>query len=126
MGTDGLLDRGVGIDSGEVGVSALAILIEARAQIEKGWCQGDYEGDNRTCCMVGALNRGELIVYQRTSSFSWPEWSRARSMLKAAVGQSANGDFSLSDWNDIPGRTKGEVLNAFDMAIDLAGSYVPV
>lgn len=91
------------------------ILVAARALIaEKGWCTGVMARDanghavgeqdsNAACyCVLGALTaaNGDEIPNSVYVAFAY-----------------ANGAESIVDWNDVKGRTKEEVLEAFDKAI---------
>jgi len=93
----------------------LEILKEARALIEKGWCQGyNYEWDGFDAmarredasrfCPHGAL----LVV--TGNSLSKPLLAAERRLSKFA-------GYRYVDWNDVPGRTQKEVLALFDRAI---------
>jgi hypothetical protein len=81
-------------------------LREARALIERGWCQHDMR--NGDCvCIRGAL----LFTFRR-----WDLEMEADKLLKVATGFQGY----LGDWNDAPERTQADVLAAFDKAIELA------
>jgi hypothetical protein len=95
-------------------VSAIADkLCEARALIERGWCQIDQARDalGRDCdphdpkavcwCVYGAFNAVDA----------------PNEALKPL--QLATGEILLANWNDAPERTQAEVLAAFDRAIEL-------
>lgn len=95
------------------------ILRAARAKVEKGWCQGPpakdgnghatYSGSDRACkwCSVGAI----WSVLDATTG--------EQACAEVAI-QNALGVTSLAFWNEKPGRTQAEVLEAFDKAIALA------
>lgn len=84
-------------------------LREAKALIERGWCQGRMAtGDGRVCIRGAILGAFTEEAEER----------RADALLKKAAGFSGY----LGDWNDLPGRTQAEVLAAFDKAIELAGA----
>ena len=96
----------------------LKIYRKARELVEKGWHQGQFAADRqgRECsafddeaacfCAWGALRR-----------------SRANLGIRLPFGplleplQGVIGDVEPTAWNDAPGRTKEEVLEAFDRAI---------
>lgn len=95
---------------------ALKILIEARRAIaEIGWTQELYARDGRgyechprnvdaVCfCSIGAL--------VRASDGSEAGYLEAETVLSQAMGG------FIIPFNDEPGRTKGEILAAFDRAI---------
>lgn len=98
----------------------LAVLKKARALVARGWCQGaaararnnrrvatDHAGASRFCAW-GALAR---------AAGPKEHGMREATYLLCAILK-VNG---LSDFNDAKGRTKAEVLAAFDRAIKLAG-----
>jgi hypothetical protein len=99
-------------------------LDEARALIEKGWCQGEYArgksgrkadptGRYAACfCAVGALG---------AANRQWP-WGGmlGLSELNAAIGSFRQGEVPILDWNDIEWRTQAEVIEAFRKAAELA------
>ena len=60
------------------------------------------------CCAAGALFNGELV--------------RGHFPAYRLLSQTAGGEDFLSSWNDLPGRTKAEVLELFDRAITQARS----
>jgi hypothetical protein len=66
------------------------ILIAARAKVAQGWCQGAYAKD----------------AYGNTE-----EQEDALALL------GYTGESEVIDWNDAPGRTQAEVLEAFDKTI---------
>lgn len=89
------------------------MLIEARALVEKGWCQGYQAKDEtgacvshesakaRSFCAYGACWRAEGTV-------SGP----ASMALRRAFGS-----LGVGTWNDAPDRTQADVLALFDRAI---------
>ncbi|WNM70270.1 hypothetical protein [Myxococcus phage Mx1] len=97
------------------------LLQEAKALIEKGWTQGVAARDDEgipvpstspvaTCwCVYGALSRAEdNLGYQSGAPYA--------GAVDAIAGVS--GKSLLAVWNDAPGRTKKEVLDTFQKAID--------
>lgn len=95
------------------------ILIDSRKVVEAGWCirasartakgipcEWD-EAKAASWCSTGAM----LHV---VSMFA-PAHFHALNFLREAVGQHA-----IVAWNDAPGRTKEEVLAAFDTAIEIS------
>lgn len=85
-------------------MSAADKLREARKLIKRGWCQNHY-AKNGKCCIRGALD----VVGGGGNGTT----------LAKLMGE-AIGDHQLCMWNDAAGRTKAEVLAAFDRAIALA------
>lgn len=97
-------------------------LREARELIERGWCQ-----------YWDALNADGMAVYPNSdSAVAWCMGGACQrvglhegvfeSFLIRAVGSSPSwtNEWPYLDFNDAPGRTKAEVLAAFDRAIALA------
>jgi hypothetical protein len=93
-----------------------AILIKARALIEKGWCQGPMAEDQfgnpvqwadshavRFCIMGACYRTGE------------GNWEQAKPLLQKATGQPR-----VVFWSERKRRTKAEILAAFDKAIGMA------
>lgn len=95
-------------------MTALEILTAARAKVAQGWTQRRYStviGGKRCFCAVGAL-------IEVAPDYGAIEHRGAVDLLTvAATGFAMN---SAVHWNDAPGRTRAEVLAAFDKAIDLA------
>ena len=90
-------------------VTTVEVLRAARAKIEKGWVQYTYEheadGAPIAWCAAGAISRQHLSVNESAGAYL---------LLRRVCGE------TVSAWNDAPGRTKEEVLAAFDRAIALA------
>ncbi len=94
-----------------------AKLDEARALIERGWCQGLFEMRSITesCfCLYGAVNR--VVAGDAESDLVGDEYFLP---LARAIGEDRN-PLNLAEWNDAPGRTQAEVVEAFRKAADLA------
>ena len=102
--------------------NALRMLREGRRRIEQGWCQGSWAQDadgNATnpwrpgavCwCATGALlNDG--------ANDDGSGWWEATARLKTVLGEQQRGD-DVPGWNDARGRTRKEVLDLYDRAID--------
>jgi hypothetical protein len=103
------------------------ILIAARALIDTPdkWTTGrlsrtkdgkatDYWSEDATCfCVLGAIFRANRRTYE---GFRMPEDRCAAEMeAERAIQRATQGDVPL--WNDDPGRTHAEVLEAYDRAI---------
>lgn len=96
------------------------VLIAAKWILENyGWCQGFYAKDaegqrvygyhieGAACyCTLGALNMVETAADGLRAG--------ATDLVIEVIGN----DWIVSDWNDTPGRTKDEVLETFDRAIE--------
>jgi hypothetical protein len=86
-------------------------LVEARALIERGWCQNTAHDDMGNHCMLGAVG---FVTDHISGSYMF---NVVRQVCDAVGGDAA----AVVAWNDDPSRTKAEVLNAFDRAIEIAG-----
>jgi len=96
--------------------TTIAILTNARAFIANGWCQGHSAYDADGCpinatspravcfCIYGAFDATGIILEDSVIE-----------LFKETNGLPQNKP--LSRWNDEPGRTQAEVLEAFDHAI---------
>ena len=87
-------------------------LVEARALIERGWCQKTVrtfiDGHLRYCAigaMIEVSGIGEICTLARP--------------FEDATGLSSTSE--IGHWNDDPSRTKADVVAAFDRAIEIAG-----
>lgn len=96
------------------------VLREARAKVEHAWHQIDtpkaerhWDGPESVCMFTAIVSVTDDLDQTDT----------AASFLFAALGFSHEKWGSLKPlfgWNDTPGREKGEVLDAFDMAVKFA------
>lgn len=94
----------------------LEALRDARAKIERGWCQSLAAMDKCGCgvsprletacmwCIIGAI---------AAVAFDLKQYYRMFDLLGSVVG------VDVVIWNDAPGRTQAEVLAAFDRAIEI-------
>jgi hypothetical protein len=93
--------------------SAKEILLAARWILENHtWMQNDFQSFNNgkwSFCAVGAINQ--------VKTDSRPQYQVARQLLNSVVGG------SIVAYNDDEGRTKEEVLVAFDRAIAKADAH---
>lgn len=87
----------------------LQILVTARGRVASGWCQHEYESESGAVCALGALGFDEDM-----SNDPAGEAYEARSILRELCGWEL-----IPTWNDMPGRTQGEVVELFDRAIAL-------
>ena len=97
---------------GEVAVvdsPAIAILRKAKNILEvRGWCQDQFcDWETGSYCMIGALCRAHAMANGSGSLYEDVE--------DRLMGAIHSNDIPM--WNDIQGRTKEEVLAAFDRAI---------
>lgn len=128
-------------------MTAKEYLQQARALVEKGWCQGAYyinEDGTRASmrreaaayCMMGAIERCGHIEALKTAKlkeekgapffsgsgfWSNPDFLAVINLLQNETmesdGQGTTVCSGIIMWNDDPARTKEEVLAAFDAAI---------
>ncbi len=77
---------------------------------ERGWCPDGAFGEGGTVCIAAAI--GETCGRAGCG--------RALSVMSRTIGVELYSDIAIGRWNDTPGRTIEEVLNAFDRAIALA------
>lgn len=86
---------------------AVQALLDGRAKIAKGWCQGSFSIDRPECfggaayCSLGAVGRFNKVALYLCSS----------------LPPDSNG---LVSYNDAPGRTQDDILALYDRAIFLA------
>jgi hypothetical protein len=115
-------------------MDAIDVLMEARAYIEKGWCQGNYaQGvqqspapveSARSWCVLGAIAHGAGNPDPTRIDLSAAEM-QARDLITEVVSGGAGWSVDVADWtaavkfNDTVGRTQEEVLEAFDRAIGI-------
>ena len=88
------------------------ILTKAKEEIEKyGWIQNAHGDRRRGYCVIGALEAAD------------PDWvdydKHARALFSGVIpsGVTEDKESRILVWNDKPGRTKEDVLAAFDTAI---------
>ena len=100
--------------------AAATVLVEARKLIEKGWCQGSDQlvmvELPDAFCPIGAINFIEGYSSRKSAV------PRAHTIVSARLSE-APVPQAISIWNDKPGRTKPEVLAAFDKAIEIAKEF---
>lgn len=90
----------------------LEVFQEARRTIFNGWHQGRYsDEEERSFCTLGAISQATY-------------WGEAQSIFTCVgVFRVANPQVNnIVDWNDTKGRTKKEVLAAFDKTVTLLQS----
>lgn len=85
------------------------LLQEARALIERGWCQGELQIKERYC-VIGAIETAGETAGEK---YFGETVMTAQKVLWVHSG----GGGSLAAWNDTAGRTREEVLALFDRAL---------
>jgi hypothetical protein len=81
------------------------MLVEARRQLDQGWCQHRTR-QRGSACMVGCL---EISDYD--------EFIEAERLLLDAIRDLGHPQASVAAFNDAPARTKQQVLQVYDRAI---------
>lgn len=102
-------------------MTPVEVLRKAKALIEeRGWTQGEYVSRDGAHCARGAcyVASGSHVLPMYPVGHIDDSANDAQYALASAIGKELL--HSVSDWNDEPGRTKKEVLAAFDKAIALA------
>src|SRR5690242_14414023 len=89
------------------------VLMRARMFIDLfGWTSGNWEDDGAACPFLVIVRQFTPEARQRG------EGDRALTFFARAIGVPYIGE--IMDWNKAPGRTKEDVLQAFDDAMVLA------
>ena len=108
-----------------------AVLVEARAMVAGGWCQGVGARDERgesimvrdeaaVCfCMTASVDRAQAARYG-AFGFSLKYRDPYRAQYNTAMRDLCReaGTVDLPKWNDEPGRNVQQVLTVFDRAIE--------
>lgn len=101
------------------------VLLKAAELVERGWCQGhgatdksgntvDRDADDAACfCALGAISRATQGTKQSVRNDLF--WD-ARARLGDVVDQA--GFMGVAPWNDAPGRTQAEVVQALRQAAE--------
>jgi hypothetical protein len=110
-------------------MTALELLIAARERVAKGWTQGRsaetkggryaHYSDKGAAkfCAWGGLHAACPLT-EGLSLVDAAEAELERSLPKKLVAGAVSGDYRpLARWNDMPGRTKKQVLALFDKTI---------
>lgn len=92
--------------------AAIDVLKDARKRVEQGWCQGKYQ-DGDEFCASGAIRYAAFV-----KEVSFEVRAMAMSEFRAQIRQTTNGLYSnIPEWNDVPVRTKEQVLGMFDECV---------
>jgi len=98
------------------------LLAKAKKVIEtKGWCQGEYHKEGDGYCLYGALFKAGKV--EPDSEYGEKLAESVVPFLEHAVPEARSDVLykaKMVSWNDTEGRTKKQVLAAFDKAIVLA------
>jgi hypothetical protein len=117
MRQNGLTAKGL-LHEGNEAMSVVEVLKRAKERIERGWCRGQF-AVNAHNEPVSELSQ-EACRWCTSGAFyavcnDMDERNMARDVFRKVID-----DENITRWNDSPGRTKREVLAAFDKAIALA------
>ena len=82
------------------------MLMEARQQVEQGWCQHSMR-QRGSVCMIGALDIDD-----------YSQFINAEAMLLQAIRSLGHSHASVAAFNDDLGRTKNQVLKVYERAIE--------
>jgi hypothetical protein len=103
----------------------LETLIRARQILaEGGWCQGVLVDHRGRVCAIGALLKGHDLPWKDDRSEILPavgvlvEANQLPLAVERGCSPEALLQISVVEWNNAAGRTKEEVLDAFDRAIE--------
>lgn len=86
-------------------------LVQARNRVDQGWTQGAWRTDDGKVCAASAVVDAAREAGDATAAFG---------CLVAVLGLEVHGHHcreAFQLWNDAHGRTKEQVLDAFDAAI---------
>jgi hypothetical protein len=98
-------------------METLDVLIRARAEVEKGWCQDVAVDSGGNVCALGALETAVGVEkYARVYATRYDGIRGARGALTNALP--ADRPPSVPLFNDTPETTKADVLALFDRAIN--------
>lgn len=100
-------------------MTTVEILRAAKAELlSRGWCQGIEQNHVGSVCIAGALN---LAVTGSADHDPTGATNIARIVMGRAIEASGRHTcWSLELWNDLYDRKPEDVLDVFDVAIDLA------
>lgn len=97
-------------------MKASEVIREARNVLfERGWYQGDFVGPDGSVCAYGALVVAEGMEVRKSNADAGTCETDAADYFERAIPV-----LSMFDWNDKPGRTLNEVMEALDKAEKLA------
>lgn len=97
-----------------MGEDVVAVLVKAKERVAAGWRQGGatfHDVDNG-----GSVCAGQAMGI--ACQLRADQWAAAERFFLRAINREHKA--SIARWNDMPGRTQADVLDAFDAAIRLA------
>ena len=84
------------------------MLLEGKQQVQRGWCQ-QVMRRRGSACMIGSLTICDFDVFVE-----------AEKLLLEAIGGFGHSYRSVAEFNDDVTRTKEQVLEVYDRAIELS------
>jgi hypothetical protein len=84
------------------------MLIDGRQQVQRGWCQRIMR-QRGASCMIGSLAITDFEIF-----------SRAEKFILEAIDDLGYSHSSVASFNDDTCRTKEEVLEVYDRAVELS------
>jgi len=92
----------------EVTSPVTQMLVEGKDRVQKGWCQQTMR-QRGSVCMTGSLMISDFDAFVQ-----------AESLLLRAMKLLGYSQRTVRDFNDDMSRTKGQVLEVYDRAIELS------
>jgi len=94
------------------------LLQEARALVEQGWCQGEYQLHG-SYCIVGALKEAQVRLHApgEIAEMALGALTGALPTSRGLVARAFPPWTRLIPFNDSPKMTRRRVLNLFDRAL---------
>jgi hypothetical protein len=84
------------------------MLVEGKDRVQSGWCQQTMR-QRGSVCMIGSLMISDFDAFVRAETF-----------LINAINLRGYAHRSVREFNDDRSRTKGQVLEVYDKAIELS------
>ena len=91
------------------------VLLDAAAEVRKGWCQFALE-NNGAVCVRGGMMRATGIDPAGAVAWEWDALPVARAADERLAQYLGNTSDSNAAWNNAPGRTADEVIAALEAA----------
>jgi hypothetical protein len=84
------------------------MLVEGKDRVQNGWCQQTMR-QRGSVCMIGSLIIRDFDAF-----------AQAEGLLLSAINLLGYSQRTVRDFNDDMSRTKGQVLEVYDRAIELS------
>jgi hypothetical protein len=82
------------------------MLVESKRQVEQGWCQHAMR-QRGSVCMIGSFTIEDYALF-----------TEAEGLLLQAIGSLGYRHCTVAQFNDDPQRTRQQVLEVYDRAIE--------